>query len=132
MIVSNNPATLRPVPDAYSGIYAHATMLNNPDRLFFFSGQVGIAMDGKVASSFSGQCHQAMDHVEALLTAHDLDLNNILKVTYYLTRTQDITELTHLRQRRWHANNPPAITTLLVAGLVSPDWLIEIDVIAGA
>lgn len=132
MIVSNNPSTLRPVPDAYSGIYAHATLLDQPNKLFVFSGQVGVAMDGSVASSFSGQCNQAMDHVDALLAAHDLNLTNILKATYFLTRAEDIPELTRIRQSRWHAKNPPAVTTLLVAGLVSPNWLIEIEVIAGA
>ena len=132
MIESNNPPSLRPVQAEYSGIYAHSTKLYQPGQLLFFSGQIGMGMDGAVARSFSEQCHQAMDHVEALLKAHDLELSNILKVTYFLTRANDITELTRIRQSRWHASNPPAVTTLLVAGLVSPDWLIEIDVIAGA
>ena len=131
MTVSSNPETLRPVPDTYSGIYAHATRLERPKTLLAFSGQVGVGKDGTVPADFSGQCHVAMDHVEALLQAHMMDLNDILRVTYYLTRPADVPELTEIRQTRWHMSYPPAVTTLIVAGLVSPDWFIEIEVLAG-
>lgn len=132
MIECLNPSTLRAVPDQYAGIYSHSTRLDHPKTLVAFSGQVGVAKDGTVPSDFAGQCHQAMDHVEALLDAHRLGLDDMLKVTYFVTRADDLAELSEIRQTRWHSPNPPAVTTLIVAGLVGPDWLIEIEVLAAA
>ncbi|MET1416431.1 RidA family protein [Roseibium sp. HPY-6] len=131
MIERLNPTTLRAVPDQYAGIYTHSTRLDHPKKLVAFSGQVGVANNGAVASDFAGQCHQAMDHVEALLDAHRLGLDDMMRVTYYVTRGEDLAELTEIRQTRWHSSNPPAVTTLIIAGLVDPNWLIEIEVLAG-
>lgn len=127
-----NPETLRPVPDRFAGIYCHSVRLDRPEKLLVMSGQIGVAMDGTVSADFSGQCHQAMDHVEALLEAHGMGRADIVKVTYFLTRAEDLPELTKIRQSRWHSDAPPAVTTLVVAGLASPDLLVEIEVLAGA
>lgn len=131
MLTRTNPKTLRPVPSTFAGIYTHSTQLETPSRLVAMSGQIGVAMDGSVPPGFADQCAIAMDHVEALLQANTLHLSDILRLTYYLTRSSDLAELTRLRQERWHTSTPPAITTLVVAGLATPELLVEIEVLAG-
>ena len=131
MLQRLNPATLRPVPEPLAGIYAHSTALEHPQKLVAMSGQIGVAPDGTTAADFTGQCHQAMEYVERLLDAHGLGLSDMLRVTYYLTQQADLPALRDIREARWHAAAPPAVTVLVVAGLASPDLLVEIEVLAG-
>jgi len=126
-----NPDTLRPLQSKFDGVYAHSKWISRPERLVSFAGQIGVAMDGTTLPTFEEQCHQAMDYVEALLEAHQLNLSDIIKVTYYVTRPDDLPALTAIRQERWHSDMPPAVTTLVVAGLATPELLVEIDVLAG-
>ena len=132
MIERLNPNTIRPVVEPFAGIYAHSTVLKRPEKLVAMAGQIGLAKDGSIPPDFAGQCHLAMDYVEALLEAHELGLQDMMKVTYFLTRTEDLPDLTAIRQSRWHSPHPPAITTLVVAGLAKPELLVEIEVMAGA
>ncbi|WP_299678887.1 RidA family protein [uncultured Roseobacter sp.] len=131
MLTRLSPSTVRPVPPQFAGIYTHGTRLEAPSRLIALSGQIGIPLEGPTPPDFAGQCHQAMDHVEALLNASDMGLADILRVTYYLTRPDDLPELSAIRQSRWRTDTPPAVTTLVVAGLASPELLVEIEVLAG-
>ncbi|MGZ2258427.1 RidA family protein [Roseobacter sp. A03A-229] len=131
MLTRLTPDTVRPVRPPFAGIYTHGTQLDAPSRLIALSGQIGIPLDGPTPSDFAAQCHQAMDHVEALLAASDMTLSDILRVTYYLTRAEDLPQLSTIRQSRWHSETPPAVTTLVVAALASPELLVEIEVLAG-
>ena len=58
-------------------------------------------------------------------------LTDIVKMTFYLVRREDIDDLLKVRQEMLDGVRP-AVTTLLVAGLFAPEWLIEIDVVACA
>ena len=131
MLKRYGPPTVRDVPEPFSGIYTHGTEVMTPKRLLFLSGQIGTAIDGTTAEGFAAQCHQAMDNVEALLAEAGLKATDILRVTYYLTQASDIAELTTIRQARWRFDAPPAVTTLVVAALATPDLLIEIEITAG-
>ena len=55
---------------------------------------------------------------------------NIVKLTYFLTRTADLPTLGQIRRRRWASPTPPAVTVLVVAALAHLDYLIEIEAIA--
>ena len=124
------PDTVREVPPEFQNIYAHGVGIAKPDQLLFLSGQIGVAPDGTTPRSFEDQCRQAMDNVEALLEDADMSLTHILRVTYYLTDARDLPALTRIRQERWRAEEPPAVTTLVVAGLANPELRVEIEVTA--
>lgn len=127
-----NPKTVREVPPPYQGIYSHAVLLNTPKKLLLVSGQIGVDPEGVTAPTFDAQVRQAMDNVEAILAAADLSLEHILRVVYYVTRAEDLPELTRIRQERWHQKlNAPAVTTLVINALAAPDLQVEIEVTAG-
>jgi len=128
----HNPATVAAVPAAFSTIYSHAVEVPPNARQLLISGQIGVAPDGTQQSGFRAQCEQAMANVEALLDAADLRPVDMVKVTYFLTRAEDLPMLTELRQARWSSPNPPAVTTLIVAGLARPGLLVEIEVTAAS
>lgn len=95
--------------------------------MLFISGQVGAEPSGELANDFSGQCEQAMDNVEALLAAAGMAHGDLAKITYVVTRAENISLLGEIRRRRWGSANPPAVTVLVVvAALARPDCLIEI------
>jgi enamine deaminase RidA (YjgF/YER057c/UK114 family) len=48
----------------------------------------------------------------------------------YLTRTRDAPMLAAIRQQRWAAAEPPAVTAIVVSALASPVYLIEIEAVA--
>jgi enamine deaminase RidA (YjgF/YER057c/UK114 family) len=57
-------------------------------------------------------------------------LGDIVKVTIYLTRREDIPRLRDIRAERLAV--APTVTMVLVAGLHAPDWLVEIEAVAAA
>jgi enamine deaminase RidA (YjgF/YER057c/UK114 family) len=69
-------------------------------------------------------------HVEALLAAAGMARDALAKITYFVTRTDNMAVLGEIRRRRWASANPPAVTVLVVAALARPEYLIEIEVVA--
>ncbi len=131
MLRRHTPASIRAVPDAFQKIYTHAVEIAAPQRLILLSGQIGVAPDGSTLATFEKQCEQAMSNVEALLAAANMSVPDILRVTYYLTDANDLAALSAIRKARWGSDEPPAVTTLVVAALAKPDLLVEIEVTAG-
>ena len=127
-----DPATVWQVPEPFRRIYSHGVELAAGTRTLLLSGQIGIAPDGRLRQGFAEQCEQAMDNVEALLAAASMTRDDIVKVTFLLTRPADLPGLGEIRRRRWASPAPPAVTTYVVAALAGPDYLIEIEAVAAA
>jgi 2-iminobutanoate/2-iminopropanoate deaminase len=97
----------------------------------YVSGQVGVGGDGRtVEGGFDAQCGQAIANVEAVLASAGMALGDIVKVTIYLTRREDIPRLRDIRAERLAV--APTVTMVLVGGLHAPDWLVEIEAVAAA
>lgn len=130
MLKRHTPATIRAVPETFQKIYTHAVEIAAPQRMVLMSGQIGVAPDGRTLEGFEDQCHQAMSNVEALLKASRMSVADILRVTYYLTDVEDLPALSAIRKARWGSDEPPAVTTLVVAALAKPGLVVEIEVTA--
>ena len=120
-----------PVKPPFHGIYAHGVETPAGARVLHVSGQVGEPSEGQLAADFHGQCRQALTNLEAVLRAADMASADIVKLTFYLTRREDMAALVEMRKAMLDGVRP-AITTVFVAGLVSPDWLVEVDAVACA
>ncbi len=120
-----------PVRPSFRGIYAHGVETRAGARVLHVSGQVGIAPDGCLVAGFSGQCRQALSNVMAVLEAARMTANDIVKMSFYLVRPADMDALVGIR-RELIDGVRPAVTTLFVAGLASPEWLVEIEAVACA
>jgi enamine deaminase RidA (YjgF/YER057c/UK114 family) len=120
-----------PVAAPYRGIYSHGVETPPGARILHVSGQVGVDQDGQLATDFTGQCAQALTNVEAVLRSAGMSIKDIVKMQFYLIRRDDMPALLEVRRGRLDGVRP-AITTLFVAGLVDPHWLVEVDVIACA
>lgn len=120
-----------PVQPPYHGIYAHGVETPAGARTLRVSGQIGLSPDGQLADGFRGQCEQALDNVESVLREANMELADIVKMSFFLIRREDMDTLVEVRKERLDGVRP-AITTVYVAGLVSPDWLVEVEVVACA
>ncbi|MFK7849198.1 MAG: RidA family protein [Rhodothermales bacterium] len=120
-----------PVAEPYHGIYAHGVETPAGSRTLYISGQIGVAPEGHLASGFEGQCKQALANLESVLKAADMELKDIVKMSFFLVRREDMDGLVKVRKELLDGVRP-AITTVYVAGLVSPDWLVEVEAVACA
>ncbi|MEM7479664.1 MAG: RidA family protein [Acidobacteriota bacterium] len=120
-----------PVNDPYHGIYAHGVETRAGARIVHVSGQVGASPEGHLPSDFRGQCRQAIRNIQSVLRQADMEMTDIVKMSCFLTRREDMDALVEVR-KEFLDGVRPAITTLFVAGLVSPDWLVEIEAVACA
>ncbi|MFK8052891.1 MAG: RidA family protein [Woeseiaceae bacterium] len=118
-----------PVDPTYGGIYAHGVELPSTSRVVLVSGQVGVAPDGVLADDFEAQFIQSIENVKAVLEAAEMTLRDVMKLGIFLIRRRDIPIAVDVRKRYFNGVRP-AITTVLTSGLVSPDWLVEVEAIA--
>jgi enamine deaminase RidA (YjgF/YER057c/UK114 family) len=120
-----------PVRDPYHGIYAHGVETRAGARILHISGQVGESPEGALPANFEGQCRQALANLESVLHVARMTLRDLVKMTFYLVRREDLGALVAVRKDLLEGVRP-AVTTLFVAGLVAPAWLVEIEAVACA
>jgi 2-iminobutanoate/2-iminopropanoate deaminase len=98
--------------------------------LIFISGQAGYADDGRiVAGGFRAQGEQAFSNLERALVAGGSNLNNVAKVTIFLTDMSNFGEIVKLR-RKYFSEPYPADSIVEVSSLYTPEAMIEIEVVA--
>lgn len=117
-----NPDTIAPP----IGRYTHAVETGPNTRLLHISGQVGIAKDGKIAQGFGAQCAQIWTNIGAILAAAGMRYTDLIRVTTYLVNAADIPESRAARLQAL-GEHRPASTLLVISGLATPDYLIEIE-----
>lgn len=125
MLVKYNPKTV-PAP---AGNYVQAVEVRDRQRWLHISGQIGVTPDGTVLQGFEAQCEQALKNLIACLEAAGMSLDDLVKVTILMTRQEDVPVYRAVRKRVLNGAEI-ASTLMIVAGLVSPDFLIEIEGIA--
>ncbi|WP_419553420.1 RidA family protein [Candidatus Poriferisodalis sp.] len=100
--------------------------------LVYLSGLPGVTPDGAEPVSvddFDAQAEQAFKNIEWVLSSAGSSLDQIIKVTIYLTDMGYYDKILELRER-WFTPPYPADTIVEVSALAMPELMIEIDVIA--
>ncbi|MFC1976864.1 RidA family protein [Chloroflexota bacterium] len=107
--------------------YSHAIKVGN---IIYVSGQVGIGEDNKVAAGgFEAQAKQALENLKRVLEASGAYFKDVVKLNTYVTTMEFIQVYRELR-RNYFGDHYPASTLVQVAGLVLPEFLIEIEAVA--
>lgn len=109
--------------------YTHAVEVLNPKRIVFVSGLTGRRADGSLPEEVAGQTEQAFANLETLLAQAGLTKAYVTKLTFYVTREEDLPAF-YQAWRPQLPSPPPAITGVLVKALVNPALLMEFDAIA--
>ena len=105
--------------------FNQAELVEEPKRWLVCSGQTSIGPDGAVQhpNDMAAQVQDALASLEALLAAADMTLDDVVRMTTYVTDMD-----AYLRAMR---NMPKAASTLIgVSRLAYPDLMVEIEAIA--
>ena len=112
------------------GSYTQAVEVTGPSRWLYLSGQIPVAPDGSLPTDFTGQCDRVWDNIETQLAAAGMTLDNLVKVTTFLSDRRYALENREVRVRRL-AGRQPALT-VIVTGIFDEAWLVEIEAVAAA
>ena len=121
----NSDAAPKPV-----GPYSQALEVSEVKRFLFISGQVPESTNGEDPIEFEEQARLVWKNIIAQLEAADMSIENLVKVTTYLSSREHRKENREVREAIL-GNHLPALTVVL-AGIFEEEWLIEIDAIAAA
>ena len=110
------------------GPYSQAVRFNN---LLFISGQIPIepGSGAILAGNIKEQTKQILENLNSILTAGESSLNNVLRVTIFLTNLEDYAAVNEV-YTQFFEESQPARSTVQVSRLPM-DVQIEIDAIAG-
>ena len=109
------------------GTYSDAVEVPANARWLSTAGTPGLAQDGSLAPDITGQAEAAWAHIVAPLEKAGMTIGDVVKVTQYLVRADDIPAYAKVRSRVLGAARP-ASTLLVVPALVRPDILLEVEV----
>lgn len=124
------PHTLHNVGVAIQiGRYSDAVETAANLRWIFTAGTPGLSPDGKLSANFTEQARQAWENVLAVLEKAGMGIEDIVKVTTSLTRSEDISAYAEVRSS-FLGELRPAFMLSIVNQLIRPGMFVEIEVIA--
>lgn len=88
-----------------------------------------IALDGILPSDVTGQAELAWQNIVRMLESAGMTVHDLVKVTHYLLRAEDIKPYVAVRTK-YLGDARPASMLLIVPELVKPEFLLEVEVIA--
>ena len=111
------------------GSYSHQLEISGNERVLVLSGQVGVREDGTVPDQALEQMDIAFENIFRNLRAANMDVKDIIKLTYYLVGELDTAKRRELVASKLQGYKPCS-TLLFVAGLASPIYKVEIEALA--
>jgi enamine deaminase RidA (YjgF/YER057c/UK114 family) len=113
---------------AASPDYIHALEVRQPSRLLFVSGTMGLDQQGTAAADLEGQLELIWSNLRAILTSADMTVDNIVRLTSYLS---DVAFMEANQNARLRALGGRAVpTTAIIVETLRDDWLVEIEIVA--
>lgn len=125
MHTNHNPPTVA----APASRYSHGVEVKPNARWLHISGQVGVLPDGKTAANFAAQAEACWQNIASILKAAGMGMEDLVKITAFIRNPADIAALRAVRDK-FIGDARPASTLIVVAGLASPDWLVEVEAVA--
>ena len=125
-----NKQVINPPNARAGGVLSSAVRVGD---LVFLSGALGTKPGGGglADGGIEGQTRQALENVKASAALAGVTMADIAKCTVFLTDVANFQAMNGV-YREFFPTEPPARTTVGVAGLVVPGALIEIECIAAA
>lgn len=108
------------------GPYSQAVSVNN---FLFLSGQLGLEPESlKLLDGIEAQTERALQNIQAILSAAQKTMHNVIKTTIFLRRMDDYA-IVNVIYSNYFGNHRPARSCVVVADLPK-NALIEIECIA--
>jgi 2-iminobutanoate/2-iminopropanoate deaminase len=111
--------------------YTHIVEVSGPAKTVYISGQIAFDKDGTVvgAGDMKAQAEQVFKNLQAALDAAGAKFSDIVKMNTYITDMDKAPAVREVRAR-YFGETTPASTFVKVAGLVRPELMLEIEIIA--
>ncbi len=99
-------------------------------ELLFISGQVAQDNDGNTVGvgDCEAQTRHVMSRIQTIAAAAGSSMADAVKITTFITDISDYPAFSRVRSETF-PNNPPASSTVVVAGLVRPEFLVEVEAV---
>ena len=110
--------------------YAQVMEVSSATRFVYVSGQIPVTPDGHIPETFEEQARLAWANVLAQLRAAAMTVDNIVKVTIFLSDRKYIADYRKTRDEALGGRHV-ALTTI-ITGIFDERWLLEIEAIAAA
>ena len=110
--------------------YKMATRMEG-GRLLYISGQVAWDSGGNIVGKgdVRAQARQAFENLRGVLQAAGGDVQNLMKITTYITKLEDFPAVAEARSATF-SGELPASTLIVVKALFHPDFLVEVEGVA--
>ncbi len=117
-----NPQGINPNPALSPGIRVGG--------LLFVSGSVSVDANGNLvgAGDCEAQARQVMSNIRTIVEAAGAAMQDTVKITCFLTDVSNYAAYSKVRGETW-PSSPPASSTVIVAGLVRPEYLVEVEAV---
>lgn len=112
------------------GPYTHGLEVVEARRLLFITGTMGLDKNGKAPAGIEAQCALAWRNIGAILDDAGMNVRNLVKVTCYVA-DRSYREA-NMKARAAALGDHRVATTVVVAGLLEDEWLVEIEAVAAA
>jgi 2-iminobutanoate/2-iminopropanoate deaminase len=111
-----------------SADYVHAIEVQQPRRILYVSGTMGLDAKGEPGRSLDEQLTLIWGNIRTILAAAGMTVDNVMRVTSYLRDASYAEANQNARVSALGGRVVP--TTTIVAQTLSPDWLVETEIIA--
>lgn len=117
------------VPTPVGG-YSQAMLVEGSSKLLFIGGQIPETIDGNTPDDFESQCRLVWSNLIAQLKAANMSVANLVKITIFLS-SREYADVNSKVRRDFLGDNTPALT-VIISGIFSEKWLLEIEAIAAS
>jgi enamine deaminase RidA (YjgF/YER057c/UK114 family) len=98
--------------------------------LLFVSGNVATDANGNLvgAGNCEAQSRQVMANIRTIARATGATMQDVVKITCFLTNVANYPAYSKVRAETF-PSSPPASSTVIVAALVRPEYLVEVEAV---
>ncbi len=120
--ITINPPGISPNPSLSPGVRV--------GELLFISGNVANDANGNLVGpgDCEAQTRQVMSNIRTIAQAAGASMSDVVKMTCFLTDVNNYAAYGKVRSETF-SNSPPASSTVIVAALVRPEFLVEVEAV---
>jgi enamine deaminase RidA (YjgF/YER057c/UK114 family) len=120
-------------PDGLAAPAGYSHVVTVPrGRLVWTSGQVATNVSGDVVGpgDWERQARQVFENVGRALAHAGAGWSDVVKLTFYVVGVSELPTIRAVRDEFVDTSRPPTSSLVQVAGLVSSDFLLEVEAVA--
>jgi 2-iminobutanoate/2-iminopropanoate deaminase len=111
--------------------FSQAWRVDGASSIVFVSGQAPISPEGQLVGvrDFDAQVRQVMENLETVVEQAGATLDNIVKLTVFLTDMTKLPDYTRIKSEFFRGGQP-ASTAVGVTALARPEMMVEVEAFA--